>query len=238
MSSEYGPIPIAGAGTYYLAVYGVGAQAGTLLETLDLDNGLGGPYFADRPGTLDADIFYPCVVYEMAGSSADPIADTPVRPYTFTAGPVLQTTDDISDLQSDIANLDFSGATITNQSPITDDGEFNPLVRGDDYLDADGRALIFHLLDHGMDLAGATAKLTLVDTHYQVDDLTITGQITIDDTAGDADLAFELTSTQTTALLPGINRYEWDIQLTLASGSQVTPVRGELTVYRSYTPPG
>jgi hypothetical protein len=126
-------------------------------------------------------------------------------------------------------------AAVTFVSPIISSDTIE-IVQGDDYKDADGRALSFALTDHGFNLTGATCKLTIHDLNGENADITSTGAIVeVDD---DATLTFELTAAQTTTLSVSDNRHEYDVQIILSPGvSQriVTPYRGTVTVLEQYS---
>lgn len=108
---------------------------------------------------------------------------------------------------------------VTIVSPVATDGTSITLIRGDDYLNADNRALTFSGDSWPTLTGGAVALIVNVNgtpTSY-------TGTIT-----GDGECYIELTDTQTSAITPGA--YSYDLQATLSNGSIVTVVQGLLLV--------
>ena len=110
-------------------------------------------------------------------------------------------------------------AQVTVTSPVATDGTSITVIRGDDYLNTDGRALIFSGATWPTLTGGAVALI--VDIYG-----------TVTNYAGTVTAAtacyVELTDTQTGALTPGA--YNYDLQATLSSGSIVTLVQGLLLV--------
>ena len=131
-----------------------------------------------------------------------------------------------------------AGVTVAYHGPVTQDSSTIELIQGDSYLDADNRGLTWTLKDHGLNLSGATATLTLHDLHsshaFGVDAV-----IAPAGAAGeDATLTAELGDGQTNALQLGVERYGFDVQLTLADPPRpLTVVRGRCTVRDQYTRP-
>ena len=108
---------------------------------------------------------------------------------------------------------------VTIVSPVATDGTSITVVRGDDYLNADNRALTFSGDSWPTLTSGAVALIVDVNgtpTSYA-------GTIT-----GAQACYVELTDTQTAALTPGT--YSYDLQATLSGGSVVTLVQGLLLV--------
>ena len=110
-------------------------------------------------------------------------------------------------------------AQVTVTSPVATDGTSITVIRGDDYLNTDGRALTFSGATWPTLTGGAVALI--VDIYG-----------TVTNYAGTVTAAtacyVELTDTQTGALTPGA--YNYDLQATLSSGSVVTLVQGLLLV--------
>lgn len=109
---------------------------------------------------------------------------------------------------------------VTIVSPVAADGTSITVIRGDDYLNADNRALTFSGDSWPTLTGGAVALIVDVSgtpTSY-------TGTIT-----GAQSCYVELTDTQTTALNPK-KTYDYDLQATLSNGSVVTLVQGLLLV--------
>ena len=112
-------------------------------------------------------------------------------------------------------------AQVTVTSPVATDGTSISIIRGDDYRNADGRALTFSGATWPTLTGGAVALIVDVNgtpTSYA-------GVIT-----GAQSCYVELTDTQTALLTPGA--YDYDLQATLAGvdGSVITLVQGLLLV--------
>ncbi len=112
-----------------------------------------------------------------------------------------------------LANLSAAGVTV--QSPVIGAG-YIALQQGDDYTNADGRALSF-TFTNVPSLTGATVSL-------KVGTLSVTGTVT----ASDA-VRFDLTASQTRGLSPG--RLPFEIEAVLAtSGHVISLQRGLIAV--------
>ena len=112
----------------------------------------------------------------------------------------------------------ITAGAVTIVSPVATDGTSISIVRGDDYLNTDNRALTFSSDDWPTLTGGAVALI--------VDDGTPTsyaGTVT-----GAGACYIELTDTQTAAMTP--SAYDYDLQATLSNGSVVTLVQGLLLV--------
>lgn len=109
--------------------------------------------------------------------------------------------------------------SVTIVSPVAADGTSITVVRGDDYLNADNRALTFSG-DSWPTLTGGSVAL-IVDINGTA--TSYTGNVT-----GAGECYVELTDTQTAAMTPGA--YAYDLQATLSGGSIVTLVQGLLLV--------
>lgn len=127
------------------------------------------------------------------------------------------------------AKTDTIGSvTVTVVSPVASDGTTLNLVRGDDYANADGRALTF--TNTGVawpSLAGATVTFTVGGVAKTC---TVTQA-----TAPNQSLYAELTAANTEAL--GIGTYDYDVQATLAGGRIDTLIRGKCTLVGDVTRP-
>ncbi|MBM3957394.1 MAG: hypothetical protein FJ313_05015, partial [Gemmatimonadetes bacterium] len=160
-----------------------------------------------------------------AGSAADPWATSVPGAYaTGTAGYIFGT-----------INTKLSAATLSTQSLVADDGTAT-IFRGDDYLEADGRALTFTISNYsGPSLSGGTATLALI-TKANYDrglttsalsvTLTVTGTTTLTCKA-------DLTDTQTAALASNPNQavtYIYQLRATTKGGSKITLGQGTLVV--------
>ncbi len=110
-------------------------------------------------------------------------------------------------------------AQVTVTSPVATDGTSITVIRGDDYLNTDGRALTFSGATWPTLTGGAVALIMDINgtaTSYA-------GVIT-----AATSCYIELTDTQTGALMPGA--YNYDLQATLSNASVVTLVQGLLLV--------
>jgi len=109
--------------------------------------------------------------------------------------------------------------------PVASDGDTITLVQGDDYNNADGRALSWtDAASAWPAIAGAEVKLSLGSA------LTITGTV-----VSATEVRFALTAAQTGALKVG--RYEYDVQAKLATTNRIaTLVRGTAIVVADVTP--
>lgn len=110
---------------------------------------------------------------------------------------------------------------MTIVSPVATDGTSITLIRGDDYRNADNRALTFSG-DSWPTLTGGAVAL-IVDVNGTPTSYTAT-------VTGAQSCYVELTDTQTALLTPGA--YDYDLQATLAGvdGSVITLVQGLLLV--------
>ena len=110
-------------------------------------------------------------------------------------------------------------ANVTVTSPVATDGTAINIVRGDDYANADGRALTFT----GATWPTLTSGAVTLKVATGAAITTYTGTVT-----GAQACRVELTDTQTAALAAGV--YAYDLEATLAGGSVVTLVQGTLRV--------
>lgn len=131
------------------------------------------------------------------------------------------------DLDTYIKRLGASVVTVT--SPVSVDASTVTLVCGDDYYDADGRALTF------TDSGGTYPSFTGGSCKFTVRDL---AKGTNTETAGtivDANtVRFELTKTATGAWTAG-GKYRFDVEVTLANGHEVTIATGTVTMLAKYS---
>lgn len=141
---------------------------------------------------------------------------------------------DWGNVENQSTTVALSGTTIasglvTTVNPVAQDGSLS-LVRGDDYLAADGRALDF--TDASAlwpTITGATITATFRDTYSGTRLLTATGAVTVGSGAGKS-VRLELTSAQTKGFRPGAPGLRFDIEATLTNTHVVTLVRGTVTV--------
>src|SRR5574341_100826 len=118
--------------------------------------------------------------------------------------------------------------------PVSADGLTLTLVKGDDYLNAIGRALVWQSAEWEPDLTGATVRLT-VSGHWPVTDITVTGTVVASGGAGVTQtVRFDMTAAQTSGLVVGCAQ-TFDIESTI-SGYKVTLVVGTCVPVRGYTP--
>ena len=126
-----------------------------------------------------------------------------------------------TDIDAIKGRTDTIGAlTVTLTAPVATSGNAITVIRGDDYLNADGRALAFTGTNWPVITGGAVALIVRFPTVTSY-----TGVVT-----GAAACYIELTDTQTALLTPGV--YDYDLQATLAGvgGSVITLAQGTFTV--------
>jgi len=203
-----GGLPISDAGELDMDAL---AQIGDEMDLVDAPNPIAIAAFgvATAQQTRDA--------MKLAPTAGDP-----------AAGSVDKHLDDIK-VKTDTLGV----ASVTVSAPVASGGQLLVLVRGDDYLAADGLACEW-ASSAWPDLTDATIDFTARDKN--------TGAIVIEtvgvvDTAGSGEqiVTVDLTTAQTRALSIGTRRYLFDVQATLASGSIVTLSRGSVNVYGDQT---
>ena len=118
-------------------------------------------------------------------------------------------------------------------SPVDPDTSIITLVRGDDYPDADGRALRWSS-SQWPDLTGATITFTAQHISQPASVLQTAGAV-LPPEAGSQTVQVELTSEQTDLLIPGVRAYWYDLEAKLASDRIVTLVKGQMTVEADIT---
>lgn len=133
----------------------------------------------------------------------------------------------VATVDAKVSALGASVVTVT--SPVSVDAQTVTLVCGDDYYNADGRALTF------TDSGGTYPAFTAGSCKFTVRDL---AKGTDTETAGtivDANtVRFELTKTATGAWTAG-GKYRFDVEVTLASGHEVTVATGVVTMLAKYS---
>jgi hypothetical protein len=155
-----------------------------------------------------------------AGSADDPLGNAVPGSYASgTAGRVLGSLGVIS------------AAQVVTVSPVSADGSSVTIVRGDDYLAADARALDWtDAGNHWPDLTGATIAFT---ARRSPSVLTKAGSV-VTPSGSSKSVRVELTAAETAAL--GTGPWNFDVQATLATTSHiVTLVLGTLTVLADQT---
>jgi hypothetical protein len=120
---------------------------------------------------------------------------------------------------------------VTIVSPVLSSGNVQ-IVRGDDYSNADGRALTFDISDPtgtGLpSLAGATVRLkTGLPNRPNLAVLNVTGTV-VTATGTTRTVRFELTSAQTAVLVP--IAYNFDVEATLSTARVITLLQGQCIV--------
>lgn len=114
---------------------------------------------------------------------------------------------------------------ITVTAPVLNSGDVE-VVRGDDYLAADGRALLWTSDDWAvLDLSEAEAILFKAKTRYSSAVLSVAAVA-----ASDTEVRVELTTEQTSALAVGRDAYRFDLEAELANGSIITLAQGKMHV--------
>ena len=130
----------------------------------------------------------------------------------------------ILDTIRDKTNLITTG-TIASSIPVTATGQIDgPLVIGDDYLSANGRAFAWTVaLPSAFVIATSTCKFGM---QYQDEDgtysFTVTGTVA-DAGSGNVTLTFDVPKATTGTLGPGW--YRWSVEIASASGTEVTRVK-------------
>ena len=157
----------------------------------------------------------------------------------FSAGGVLKAVVDINPEQAENTDVKVStraiptaGAppAVTIVSPVLQGGNVQ-IVRGDDYANADGRALTFEISDPSSalpSLTGATVRLKTGLPNRP--NLAVVNQIgtVVTATGTTRTVRFELTSAQTAPLVP--IAYNFDVEATLSSARVITLLQGQCIV--------
>lgn len=137
--------------------------------------------------------------------------------------PTVETVDTIAAGVAGIQAAITAGAvTITVTTPVQDGGSLE-LVKGDGYMNADGRAIGFTFAG-GPSLTGATVKLVGELAADSRIGFQVTGSI-----SGNA-VTFEIPATVTAGLYVGQDAYAFTVAATLADLSEATLLRGTITV--------
>lgn len=128
----------------------------------------------------------------------------------------------------------LAGITVTVSQPFRGTNEPLELVQGDDYSSDDDQEITVTITGLGasFDVSGASALLTLKKGSTEVG-FTATG---VTKPADDVICVFEPTAAETAGLDPAGDDWRYDVQITLASGNKVTPIRkAKAIVYPSYS---
>ena len=140
-----------------------------------------------------------------AGGADDPLTNTVPGTYAQgTAGYILGS---------------INPAQVTIVSPVSSDGMAITVLRGDDYLLTDNRALTFT----GSTWPSITGASIALKVNFAGTILSYTGMVTAADSC-----YVELTDTQTGAMATGT--FDYDLEATLSNGSIVTLVQGQALV--------
>lgn len=140
-----------------------------------------------------------------AGGAADPLTNAVPGSYAQgTAGYILGS---------------INPAQVTIVSPVSSDGMAITVLRGDDYLLTDNRALTFT----GSTWPSITGASIALKVNFAGTILSYTGTVTAADSC-----YVELTDTQTGAMATGT--FDYDLEATLSNGSVVTLVQGQALV--------
>jgi hypothetical protein len=135
-------------------------------------------------------------------------------------------------------------ADIVTQGPVAADGSTLDLVRGDDYALDEGRQITFssaswpNLTGTASDGITLTVRRRAEAFGSGSDPVLFSVHDTVGSRSfgsGNQSITFELTHTDTAALLPGVTAGKYDVQVTLADGDVVTLVTGVVNVTEDQT---
>ena len=141
-----------------------------------------------------------------------------------SSGTVVDPSVGILDEIRDKTALITSG-TVNTALPVTASGQItSPLVIGDDYLAANGRAFSWTVsLPTGFVAATASCKFGMrFEDEQGVNSFISTGTVT-DAGSGNVTLSFDVAKTVTGTLRPGW--YDWSVEIVSASGTEITRVK-------------
>jgi hypothetical protein len=199
--------------------------AGTALPNAAAD-GAGGLPISDAGG-LDLDTYIKRLEAAFTSTIAGYLDAAISTRAAETGGNLAGLVTTVAAVDAKVSALGASVVTVT--SPVSVDASTVTLVCGDDYYDADGRALTF------TDSGGTYPAFTAGTCKFTVRDL---AKGTDTETAGtivDANtVRFELTKTATGAWTAG-GKYRFDVEVTLASGHEVTVATGVVTMLAKYS---
>jgi len=118
-----------------------------------------------------------------------------------------------------------AGGTVTVSTPVTASGQLaSPLIIGDDYLNANGRAFSWTVaLPSGFVAATATCKFGMRYEDDQGVNSFIQSGTVIDAGSGNVTLRFDVAKSVTGLLRPGW--YDWSVEIASASGTEITRVK-------------
>jgi hypothetical protein len=118
-----------------------------------------------------------------------------------------------------------AGGTVNVSTPVTSSGQLaSPLIIGDDYLNANGRAFSWTVaLPSGFIVATATCKFGMrYEDDQGVNSFVQSGTV-IDAGSGNVTLRFDVAKAVTGLLRPGW--YDWSVEIASASGTEITRVK-------------
>jgi hypothetical protein len=118
-----------------------------------------------------------------------------------------------------------AGGTVNVSTPVTASGQLaSPLIIGDDYLNANGRAFSWTVaLPSGFVAATATCKFGMRYEDDQGVNSFIQSGTVIDAGSGNVTLRFDVAKAVTGLLRPGW--YDWSVEIASASGTEITRVK-------------
>jgi carbon monoxide dehydrogenase subunit G len=118
-----------------------------------------------------------------------------------------------------------AGGTVNVTTPVTASGQLaSPLIIGDDYLNANGRAFSWTVaLPSGFVAATATCKFGMRYEDDQGVNSFIQSGTVIDAGSGNVTLRFDVAKAVTELLRPGW--YDWSVEIASASGTEITRVK-------------
>jgi phosphohistidine swiveling domain-containing protein len=134
-------------------------------------------------------------------------------------------TEGILDQIRDQTALIQAGGTVTVSTPVTASGQLaSPLIIGDDYLNANGRAFSWTVaLPSGFVAATASCKFGMRYEDDQGVNSFIQSGTVIDAGSGNVTLRFDVAKSVTGLLRPGW--YDWSVEIASASGTEITRVK-------------
>jgi len=141
-----------------------------------------------------------------------------------SSGVISLPSEGVLDAIKDKTDLITSG-TVYTALPVTSSGQItSPLVIGDDYLAANGRAFSWTVaLPTGFVAATASCRFGMrFEDEQGVNSFIATGTVT-DAGSGNVTLSFDVAKTVTGDLRPGW--YDWSVEIVSASGVEVTRVK-------------
>jgi hypothetical protein len=181
--------------------------------------------FKTTDATVDMQHIPAIWVVGRAGIEAlDAAVSTRAAEADYTAGRAAK----LDNLDAAVSSVGFGAAgEVSYLGPVAPSGDVT-IVRGDSYLEVDGRALEWATAQAGTwpDLTAATIKVTFGTT-------TFTGSVVVA-TGITKRVRLELTAAQSNSLARG--RYDYDVEAILGSGAVVTLTLGEAVVLAGTTP--